>query len=230
MKSLVFIFGLLVAAVQAASEEGFIAGLTPLNVYVPLIEGAPKIVAPKIVNGYPAVDGQFPHQAAVTIDGSTFCGGSLISTTYVLTAAHCAQGSQYQIVLGRRILNSNDGVSLLTSNKLVHSGYDSDNLRNDLALLRLPSAVTLTTNIKPVNLPSSSQASDTFEGVTAVVSGFGKTSEKKHPHSQTNQGQPRHKNLGINCIPCESDRVYMGQSRHPVATRCKEHMRHLDTR
>jgi hypothetical protein len=34
-------------------------------------------------------------------------------------------------------------------------------------------------NIKPVNLPSSSQASDTFEGVTAVVSGFGKTSESK---------------------------------------------------
>lgn len=50
-------------------------------------------MAPKIVNGYPATRGQFPHQAAVTIDGASFCGGSLISATYVLTAAHCAQGS-----------------------------------------------------------------------------------------------------------------------------------------
>jgi len=54
--------------------------------------GAPKVLAPRIVNGYPASRGDFPHQASVTIDGSSFCGGSLISENYVLTAAHCAQG------------------------------------------------------------------------------------------------------------------------------------------
>jgi len=52
--------------------------------------GAPKVQAPKIVNGYPAVEGQFPHQAAIIIDGSNFCGGSLLSEIWVLTAAHCA--------------------------------------------------------------------------------------------------------------------------------------------
>jgi hypothetical protein len=34
--------------------------------------------------------------------------------------------------------------------------------------------------INVVNLPSPSQASETFEGVGALVSGWGKTSESKH--------------------------------------------------
>ena len=56
-----------------------------------IIETAPKVQAPRIVNGNRATRGQFPHQAALYLDGTSFCGGSLISTTYVLTAAHCAQ-------------------------------------------------------------------------------------------------------------------------------------------
>lgn len=34
--------------------------------------------------------------------------------------------------------------------------------------------------LKPINLPTRSQASNTFEGEAALVSGWGKTSESKH--------------------------------------------------
>jgi secreted trypsin-like serine protease len=44
---------------------------------------------PHITNGYTATHGQFPWQVAITIDNSYFCGGSLISDDWVLTAAHC---------------------------------------------------------------------------------------------------------------------------------------------
>nr|CAD7407042.1 unnamed protein product [Timema cristinae] len=55
-------------------------------------EDAPKYPGSRIVNGNQASRGQFPHQAALYLDGRSFCGGSLISTTWVLTAAHCTLG------------------------------------------------------------------------------------------------------------------------------------------
>lgn len=45
----------------------------------------------RITNGQAASDGQFPYQVGLSLNG-VWCGGSLISTTYVLTAAHCVYG------------------------------------------------------------------------------------------------------------------------------------------
>jgi secreted trypsin-like serine protease len=44
----------------------------------------------RITNGNTAARAQFPWQAALIIDNQWFCGGSLISSQWVLTAAHCA--------------------------------------------------------------------------------------------------------------------------------------------
>jgi secreted trypsin-like serine protease len=44
----------------------------------------------RITNGYTAIRGQFPWQVALLTDTAWFCGGSLIDSQWVLTAAHCA--------------------------------------------------------------------------------------------------------------------------------------------
>jgi len=45
--------------------------------------------ANRITGGSPATRGQFPWQAAIIINVSWFCGGSLISSQWVLTSALC---------------------------------------------------------------------------------------------------------------------------------------------
>ena len=78
--------------------EHFVVREIDTSTFVWTSEGAPKVQAPKIINGYPAIEGQFPHQGALLIDGSTFCGCSLLNPYYVLTAAHCAQGSVWTVM------------------------------------------------------------------------------------------------------------------------------------
>jgi len=42
-----------------------------------------------ITGSIPAAPCQFPWQAALIVDNGFFCGGSVISQQWVLTAAHC---------------------------------------------------------------------------------------------------------------------------------------------
>jgi len=52
--------------------------------------------------------------------------------------------SSYQVTLGRLQWNGSGGVSILTTDKTVNSGYDFSTLANDIAVLRLPNPVTYT--------------------------------------------------------------------------------------
>lgn len=46
----------------------------------------------RIIGGEEVKRGTYPHQAGLIIDIFSFCGGSLISNLYVMTAAHCTYG------------------------------------------------------------------------------------------------------------------------------------------
>lgn len=48
-----------------------------------------SILNGRIVGGLEARGGQFPHQISLRFKGSHNCGGSIISSKYILTAAHC---------------------------------------------------------------------------------------------------------------------------------------------
>nr|CAD7417723.1 unnamed protein product [Timema poppensis] len=146
MKFLVLASLLVVAALAAPSSDLDIVALEPLTRYMPVLEDAPKYPGSRIVNGNQASRGQFPHQAALYLDGRSFCGGSLISTSWILTAAHCTLNiGTVTAHLGAQSLNSVESgrVTLATRNLINHASYNPSNLNNDISLVRLPSAVAL---------------------------------------------------------------------------------------
>jgi len=181
-------------------------GLRPLNIVMPAVPHnqteewrtnmAAQVPSPKqfpsfkndtksepdhrITNGQPARRGQFPWQVAVFIENTGFCGGSLISDTWILTAAHCTYNASYfTLLLGTINLFARDNgyVTQISIGSTVHGEYNNETFANDIALIKLLQPVEFSLYISSIRLPSRSQANTSFEGATLQCSGWGRVSD-----------------------------------------------------
>jgi len=135
----------------------------------------------RIVGGSEAEPHSYPWMAALFVDGSWFCGGSLISDEWVLTAAHCAKdASEMVVMLGAHNVREEQEegrIELTTTDFFTHPDYNTFTLHNDLALVHLPRKVEFTDTIRPVCLPAHSESGEKFDHLPAVASGWGKPTD-----------------------------------------------------
>merc|ERR1712173_254560 len=103
----------------------------------------------RIVGGQETEEHEYPWQVGlVSRNGrSPWCGGTLISSSHVLTAAHCTDGSaasSIRVILGEHNIADSDFNRVDVAEIINHPDYNSGTIDNDYAILRLANAVTVT--------------------------------------------------------------------------------------
>ena len=125
-----------------------------------------------IVGGEPAAEGDWPWQVRLfqTEDmDSGFCGGSLISETWVLTAAHCVVDME-SVVVGYGSVNQSD-LSLVGSKQIiVYPDYMTTGV-GDIALIQLEEPIEGATWIGIADPSAESEL--TRPGSELTVTGWG---------------------------------------------------------
>ena len=135
-----------------------------------------------ITNGFPIEIQNVPSQVSIQnkSNGNHFCGGSIINNKYILTAAHCVNGtnaSDITLNVGFSLQNNpgNNHQSYNARRIVVHPNYNNGTNDFDIAIIEIDGTFSFNGSVQPVELVSpQSLASETI-GNQVRVSGWGWT-------------------------------------------------------
>jgi len=141
--------------------------------------GISPVQQSRVVNGFTSKEGAWPWIASLQMRGRHFCGGTLITPTWVLTAAHCVERQAgMSIKMGAHNHGNREASAQNIAIKRIirHPGYSRNTLKADFALIELQKPATLNARVRLACLPKSAQYPK--PGSTCYIQGWGST---RHP-------------------------------------------------
>ncbi|XP_017347442.1 enteropeptidase [Ictalurus punctatus] len=137
----------------------------------------------RIVGGEDAVKGAWPWIASLRWTGRHACGGTLIDSQWLVTAAHCVYGksvhlSNWNVILGLHAQyesNTSDRQNHQIDQIIINQNYNRRTKDSDIALIHLQNKVNFTDYIQPICLPNSAQ--QFAAGRKCVIAGWGRLTE-----------------------------------------------------
>ncbi len=136
-----------------------------------------------LTNGTEATIDQAPWQVALVssddqddLFAGHFCGGSVLSEEWVLTAAHCMEGedeTSFVVAAGVDDLSTPEAGQVVAVEEVVsHPDYDPETVENDFALVRLATPLELRDNVEAIEIAEDGSAWPEA-GAEALITGWG---------------------------------------------------------
>ncbi|KAK6636065.1 hypothetical protein RUM43_009717 [Polyplax serrata] len=138
-----------------------------------------------IIGGQPIEIQQVPYQAGLYIGNMFFCSGSIVTTTHIITAAHClafvyvtktSRPGSYTKYLNVRVGSSNmyvGGQSITVRNYSIHQKFSRVTVDYDVGVITLKTPLNFTSLIQPLKLAEK----EPKHGQEVRVSGWGYVKE-----------------------------------------------------
>ncbi|XP_041807066.1 transmembrane protease serine 3 [Chelmon rostratus] len=134
----------------------------------------------RIVGGNISKPGQFPWQVSLHFNSEHLCGGSIVTSRWILTAAHCVYGfadpSMWAVHVGLTEQPVHGAQSLAVEQIIYHSRYRPKGLDYDIALMKLAAPLVFNGLVEPICLPNYGEEFE--EGTMCWISGWGATEDE----------------------------------------------------
>ncbi|KAJ9597897.1 hypothetical protein L9F63_011263 [Diploptera punctata] len=127
----------------------------------------------RIIGGEDANITNFPYMVGLEINGELHCGGSIISESWVVTAAHCIHNRTKEDILVRAgtSFRQNGGTLHNVTDWIDHPDYDYLSKSSDIAVLKINPAFTYGAETQAITLIETEPS----VGESCIITGYGMT-------------------------------------------------------
>ncbi|XP_058116975.1 trypsin delta-like [Anopheles ziemanni] len=137
----------------------------------------------RIVGGAAVTIAKYPYIVSIRRNTVHICAGSVISTYYAVTCAHCTYTMSIPqvTIYGGSTSRNTGGKQFKVTEIVVHPNFDTDTIDNDISVLRVSTPFVPNTNIAPVSLVAADYSYP--NGAIAYVAGWGRITIGNSPSS-----------------------------------------------